>query len=423
MTDQKKTIALVVPALTELGGVPTVAKFILQTIQKSGRYDVVLISLSISASDAISVLIRKPWTWWRGAKLRMLEFAGMPVYHVGSEWAELEWQRYRHRKVLTELLQRADLIQVVTGTPSAAAPCLGLKKPVVLQVATTAAVERESLMRAAKSGLMRRWRQFATQKIAALEEQVLRDCDAVLVENRWMKAYCDQRRLIDGVQRDTQFAPPGIDSDHFVAKPHRFTRAAFFAHMQDREKPTYLLCVARLDDHRKNFSMLIKAYAGFRALATVANQDAIPRLRIVGGCPPLPEIANAIATHQMGAYIDIFQDVSDAELLRHYQYALAFCLASNEEGFGMVLIEAMACALPLIATRCGGPESIIEEASNGYLVDCHDAAAMALAMQRITSDLEHNFALGLAARASVDARFSLKAAGERFLSTYRRLLD
>jgi D-inositol-3-phosphate glycosyltransferase len=422
VTDQKKTIALVVPALTELGGVPTVAKFILQTIQKSGRYDVLLISLSISASDSISVLIRKPWTWWRSADVRMLEFAGMPVHHVGSEWAELEWQRYRHRRVLTELLQRADLIQVVTGTPSAAAPCLGLNKPVVLQVATTAVVERESLLRAAKPGLMRRWRQFATNKIAQLEEQVLRDCDAVLVENRWMKQYCDQRRLIDGVQHDTQFAPPGIDSEHFVPAPHRLDRSAFDQAMQSDHHPAYLLCVARLDDHRKNFPMLIAAYAHYRSLALNTSSAAVPRLRMVGGCQALPQIAKAIADHQLGDYVDIFQDASDAELLRHYQHALVFCLASNEEGFGMVLIEAMACGLPLVATRCGGPESIVEVGSNGYLVDCHDATAMAIAMQQASADLSHNFALGKAARASVESRFSLKAAGERFLQTYSRLL-
>jgi glycosyltransferase involved in cell wall biosynthesis len=60
-----------------------------------------------------------------------------------------------------------------------------------------------------------------------------------------------------------------------------------------------------------------------------------------------------------------------------YQEAKCFVLPSYEEGFGMVILEAMACGIPVVSTRCGGPNDIVLDGENGYLVDIGDVNAMA----------------------------------------------
>lgn len=64
----------------------------------------------------------------------------------------------------------------------------------------------------------------------------------------------------------------------------------------------------------------------------------------------------------------------------------AFVFASNGETFGVVAAEALAAGLPVVSTRCGGPEDIVD-ASNGLLVEVGDEAGLARALEQMAADL------------------------------------
>ena len=68
-----------------------------------------------------------------------------------------------------------------------------------------------------------------------------------------------------------------------------------------------------------------------------------------------------------------------AEMLRHHHVLV---LSSEVETFGVALVEAMTAGLPVIATRCGGPESIVS-LETGILVKRNDSVKLAKAMQKI----------------------------------------
>lgn len=88
----------------------------------------------------------------------------------------------------------------------------------------------------------------------------------------------------------------------------------------------------------------------------------------------------------------------------------------------MVVVEAMACGVPVVATRCGGPEEIISDGSDGYLVPLDDAQELATHL-RLLCDQSLNQRMSAAARRTVLSRFSADIAFRPYLEAYRRLLQ
>ena len=110
-------------------------------------------------------------------------------------------------------------------------------------------------------------------------------------------------------------------------------------------------------------------------------------------------------------------------LVKLYQQAAVIALSSDEEGLGVVILEAMACGVPVVATRCGGPEGIITEGKDGFLVPLDDAATMADRLALLCTDSDLNRALGLQARKTIESRYSEDVAGQAFLDVWERLLQ
>jgi len=99
-----------------------------------------------------------------------------------------------------------------------------------------------------------------------------------------------------------------------------------------------------------------------------------------------------------------------------------FVLSSTDEGFSLATVQAMAVGLPLVATRCGGPEEIVEDGVSGHLVPVNDPGAMSEAILQVLADAERARALGGAARARAVSEFSLDRVLERYSAVYGRVL-
>jgi glycosyltransferase involved in cell wall biosynthesis len=104
---------------------------------------------------------------------------------------------------------------------------------------------------------------------------------------------------------------------------------------------------------------------------------------------------------------------------RHFADCHAFVLASRHETFGVVLAEALMCGKPVVATRSGGPESIVNEA-NGLLVGVDDVAGLAEAlatMARCAGDFDAG-----AIRADALQRFSRSAVAGQLVQVFEAVL-
>jgi glycosyltransferase involved in cell wall biosynthesis len=96
-------------------------------------------------------------------------------------------------------------------------------------------------------------------------------------------------------------------------------------------------------------------------------------------------------------------------------------LPSWIEGLPLVVLEAMARAKPVVASRVGGLPELVAEGSTGLLVPPRDVAALAAALAGLTGDRERARRLGEAGRARVVAEFSAQAMADRFLEIYDEL--
>ena len=95
-----------------------------------------------------------------------------------------------------------------------------------------------------------------------------------------------------------------------------------------------------------------------------------------------------------------------------------YALTSRYEGFSLALVEAMASRLPVVATRCGGPEQIINDGVTGVLVENGSAEAIAEAIERLRGDPSRRAHLGSAAREAVAERFTLEAQVRAYEQVY-----
>ena len=98
-------------------------------------------------------------------------------------------------------------------------------------------------------------------------------------------------------------------------------------------------------------------------------------------------------------------------------------LASLREGLPVSLLEAAACARPIVASDVPGCREIARPDHNALLVPAKDAAALADAIDRLARDTDLRRRFGAAGRALVECEFSHQRVGREIVALYNRLLE
>ena len=139
----------------------------------------------------------------------------------------------------------------------------------------------------------------------------------------------------------------------------------------------------------KNYPLLIEALARLRLRVPA-------RLFILGEGDDEQAIRALVAARDLSAAVVLcgFQKNPWKYIAR----ADVFALTSRYEGFGNVLVEAMACGVPVVATRSSGTSDIVRDGVDGLLVDRHEPAAVAAALERLRGDESFRQSLGNGAR-------------------------
>ena len=129
------------------------------------------------------------------------------------------------------------------------------------------------------------------------------------------------------------------------------------------------------------------------------------------------ELARLAEAGDVADVVSFLPPVSQARLVDYYQAATVVCVPSYNESFGLVAIEAQACARPVVAARVGGLTTAVVDGATGVLVDGHDEVDYARVLERLLSDPVEAARLGAAAAAHAQT-FGWDRTAEQTLQAY-----
>jgi glycosyltransferase involved in cell wall biosynthesis len=158
-----------------------------------------------------------------------------------------------------------------------------------------------------------------------------------------------------------------------------------------------ILYVGRLS-REKNLSALVEAAAKLAGRFEVA-------LRFIGDGPMRTQLADH--AESLGVAAEFTPVVEHRRLPAVFARADVFVLPSFTEGHPKVLLEAMSCGVPCVASDVGGNRAILVDGVTGLLFDLEDPGALAEALARILGDGDLAARLGAHARAEVQERYDL----------------
>jgi glycosyltransferase involved in cell wall biosynthesis len=188
----------------------------------------------------------------------------------------------------------------------------------------------------------------------ALVKRFANKCDGIIVPTYSTEEYL---RII-GVKRPIEIQPTGIEFDNFQhCSPAEIKRLK--DHYQIREEKI-CISVARLSKE-KNLDFMLDAIA-----LSAQNTSVDFRLFLIGDGHERQRLDERITTLGLARKVTLVGAVPPAEIVHWYQLADLFVFTSRSETQGMVILEAMAAGLPVVAVRSSGIDDVVKDGVNGY---------------------------------------------------------
>ncbi len=199
--------------------------------------------------------------------------------------------------------------------------------------------------------------------------------------------------------------PVGVDPEAFRPPPVR------------RPRPGRIVTAASADSAMKGLGHLLEALARVRARRPV-------ELVVIGRPRRGGATERAVAALGLEAAVRFVSGISEEELVALYADAELAVVPSLYEGFSLPAVEAMACAVPLVATTGGAlPEVVGRDGEAALLVPPGDAEALAGAIECALDDAALRRSLGERGRARACSRWTWRHTAERTAAHYRALLE
>lgn len=191
----------------------------------------------------------------------------------------------------------------------------------------------------------------------------------------------------------------GVDTDYYVPQ-------------ENTGDGVNLLFASRLIE-RKGLQFLLPQ---MRQIIEGCSVDI--HLTVVGDGPYRSTLEELVRTEGIGEYVSFEGYQNREQIVNYYRNADIFLLPSQKEGMPNVVLEAMACGLPIVMTPCEGSAELVQD--NGVVIDREQFAREII---RICNDKELRLKMGQRSRQMAEERFSWKYVVEAYLEKYNRELE
>jgi N-acetyl-alpha-D-glucosaminyl L-malate synthase BshA len=227
--------------------------------------------------------------------------------------------------------------------------------------------------------------------------------NGVTAVSRWLR---DQTAMNFATTKPIEVIPNFVDPQRF-----RRNRGAFCNRFGGA--PEKLIC------HISNFRPVKRIMDVLEVFSRV-NQVIPSRLLMVGDGPDRSRAEAYCRDHRLTDRVQFLGNVPNLEEI--IGGVDLFILPSEAESFGMAALEAMACEVPVIATRSGGMPEVVVDGVTGYLLTVGDTHAMAERAIEILSDPDLQQRMGAAGRAMAVEQFDEGRVVPRYRELYERVI-
>jgi teichuronic acid biosynthesis glycosyltransferase TuaC len=235
--------------------------------------------------------------------------------------------------------------------------------------------------------------------------RVIREADRLVAVSSHM---AERAARVAVPVHDVAVVPNGVDLGLFQPAP----RAHAVQELGLGDAPIVLYVGNLLA--QKGVLDLLQAFA----LLAAAHQEV--QLVYVGAGPLAADIAARAVRAGLSERVHVVGPRPRAEIPLWIASSTVCALPSHSESFGIVALEAMACARPVVASAVGGLPELVRDGETGRLVPAHSPSILSAALGDLLSDPDGAMRLASAARAWVlDARLSWDDHAQRLLAVYR----
>lgn len=224
------------------------------------------------------------------------------------------------------------------------------------------------------------------------------------------RVHCVSKEVLRSCARHGLREPKAFVNEPAI-RPEMFTRAEPCSTRKTLEGTVRICSTGRLD-WKKGFEF------GLVAMRELLDRGLKFHWEIIGEGPEREKLVYIIHTLNLGQVVTLVGKVSSAEVRNRLASCDIFLLPSLSEGISNAALEAMAMELPVVSTRAGGMEEVIQHDHNGLLVDCFSASAIALSIRRLIDDPELRERLSVNAKKTILEKFSIPRQIDRFLFEY-----
>jgi glycosyltransferase involved in cell wall biosynthesis len=253
---------------------------------------------------------------------------------------------------------------------------------------------------------------LAKMGIVAYLQAFCRGADAIVAPSKMAKRVLSSWKI----KQPVEVIPSGVELHLFPRRPEE-SRLNLRKKYHIPEKAKVLLYVGRLSKE-KNVSFLLEVFKQIKSAETY--------LVLVGGGPLLGKLkAQKTSTSSVESSklknIVLTGEITYPEILRYYSIGDIFVFSSRSETQGLVLTEAKAAGLPVVALFAGGLVDSIRSGNDGYLLP-QDSSRFAEHLRRLLEDPSLCEKMSRAARADARERFSSTVVAKQIVNVYNSLI-
>ena len=380
------------------GGVPAKAEILAKFLRERGRN--VTIGHYATLTDDPDLVVPS-WRMLRGISPRSRQtlcFGDFACVAIGCRFPELEFPYYLTTPRWRELIRSHDRHIAVGGTVLVANPLVTEGVPHMVWCASTMLEDRLD-----RRAVMPFSRRFADRLIVGPVQRQLEK--KILAGNgRFMavSAYTRDTLIAAGAQPESiERVPIPVDLESFRPVPSQSLAAQ-------------LGFAGRANDPRKNIRLLLEA------VAILVGEGLPVRLKLTG--EPSDGLNKTASELGISDRLEWLGWLKPGNLPAFYQSLDAFVFSSGQEGLGISGVQAMACGVPVISTRCGGPEDYVIDRETGRLA-AHTPEDLARAIAWTVEDRRRRDELGVNARALVERAYGLAAFEDSIGSIWSKTWD